>query len=247
MVVPSQLVGNVLSPAVRFWLHSQADQVEDLAVEIGGSNRQLLTGEIPEVAVAAERVIYRGIHLSALRLNGRNIRVNLGQVLRGKPLQLLETVTVGGALRWSEQDLNASIGSPLWQQGLADFLSQLLAILGEPPQQEPRWETLRFQFEPERLVIDTHLILAGDRRLPLALRTGIRIRNGSELEFFAPEWLAAPGSTGWELDALDGYRIPLGDHVRFDQFDLTPQGLACQGEMLVIPAAADSEMVEELA
>lgn len=257
MVVPSHLIGKVLSPAVRFWLQSQADSVEDLQVEIGGSNRQLLSGEIPEVSVTAEGVVYRGIHISSVELNGRNIRVNLGQVTRGKPIQLLETVFVAGILHLSEQDLNASIESPLWRQGLSEFLTQLLELLGEPPQESPRWESLRFQFEPERLVIDTELILAGDcptgtanrptgtgtanRRRPFGLRTGIRVRNGNELEFFAPEWLQDSTSVeNLQLEVLEGYTIPLGSHVRFEEFQLTPQGLECRGEILVIPAQGAS-------
>jgi hypothetical protein len=80
-----------------------------------------------------------------------------------------------------------------------------------------------------------------NRRLPFGLRTGIRVRNGSELEFFAPEWLDDSASDETlQLDGLEGYTISLGNHVRFEEFQLTPQGLECRCEILVIPAAGDN-------
>ena len=84
-----KLIGTVLSAALQLWLRSQVEGVESLKVHVGGGNRSLLKGSIPTVSVSARAVIYQGLHLSQVVLGSSGIRINLGQVLQGKPLQLL--------------------------------------------------------------------------------------------------------------------------------------------------------------
>ncbi|MGL5081461.1 MAG: LmeA family phospholipid-binding protein, partial [Microcoleaceae cyanobacterium] len=105
----SQWVGRALSQAIQIWLRSQADQVKNLKVALAGSNRSILSGYLPKASISATQTIYQGIHLSQVEATGSNIRLNLSQVLRGKPLQLMERFPVDCALVLSPDDLRASL------------------------------------------------------------------------------------------------------------------------------------------
>ncbi|NET51809.1 MAG: DUF2993 domain-containing protein [Merismopedia sp. SIO2A8] len=121
----SRLVGTLLSPALNIWLRSQADRVESLAIEVKGSDRQILTGHIPGVALSAKAVIYQGLHLSDLQMQASTIRVNVGQVIRGKPLQLLDSIEVAATLVVSQDDLAQSVAAPLLANALVDIWQTL--------------------------------------------------------------------------------------------------------------------------
>ncbi|MBW4634558.1 MAG: DUF2993 domain-containing protein [Iphinoe sp. HA4291-MV1] len=122
----TRIVTNVLTTALKLWLKTQVSQVSQLEVEIKASDRQILSGCIPEVSVFASHAVYRGLHLTQIQLVAENIRINIGSVLKGQPLRLLETVPVVGKLIQSEEDLNASVSSALLSTALNDVLVELL-------------------------------------------------------------------------------------------------------------------------
>lgn len=122
----TRIVTNVLTAALKLWLKTQVSQVSELEVEIRASDRQLLSGCIPWVSVFASHAVYRGIHLTQIQLVAENIRINIGSVLKGQPLRLLETVPVVGELIQSQEDLNASVSSALLSTGLYEVLVELL-------------------------------------------------------------------------------------------------------------------------
>ena len=109
----SRIIGRILPAAVRLWLRSQVEQVEHLSVVLEGRDRDIISGYLPGVSVSAMRTIYRGIHIGELRLSAQDIRINVGQVVRGKPLRLMQIFPVIGEVALSAADLNASLGSAL--------------------------------------------------------------------------------------------------------------------------------------
>lgn len=121
-----RIVTKVLTTALKLWLKAQVSQVEQLEVEIKASDRQLLSGCIPFVSIFGSHAVYQGLHLTRIHMVAENIRVNIGSVLKGQPLKLLETVPVVGELIQTEEDLNASLSSTLLLSGLNDALVQLL-------------------------------------------------------------------------------------------------------------------------
>ena len=125
----SQVVGKFLSPAVRLWLRSQLDSVEDLQFKLEGGDRQFLSGCIARVSVAARQLVYQGLQLSHIQLVGENIQVNLGQILCGKPLRLLDAFPVRGEVLIQEMDLNASVQASLLatavKEGLIGWLQSV--------------------------------------------------------------------------------------------------------------------------
>jgi hypothetical protein len=141
----SRIISRVLPPAIRLWLSTQLEHVENLRFEIQGRDREILSGHIPEIALSAQKAIYQGIHLSQATVTASAIRVNLGQVMRRKPLRLLAPFPISGAVELTEADFNDSLQSPLLGEGLYDFL-QLLAQ--SQPEVTPLQGVLRFSARP---------------------------------------------------------------------------------------------------
>lgn len=142
------LIPRVLQPALHWWLSAQLAQATGLEIQIQGGDRQILRGYLPHVRVAAARANYRGIQLRHAVVQAEQIQINLGQVLRGKPLKLLAPVPVRGELVLSQEDLNASFGAPLLQSGLRELLKLLdQRGLGKAGVNLQEWQLLHPQGE----------------------------------------------------------------------------------------------------
>jgi len=251
------LVSRILSPALQLWLRSQVDQVAHLQAQIEGGDRQILTGRIPQVSILAQQVVYQGLHLTHLELVAENIRFNLGQVLKGKALRLLEPVPVRGELRLREADLNASLTAPLLANAVQDFLIQLLGSeltapaamgavdaspsapgLGQPPglSAPMRLQELQVAIAAERLTLSGSLDSGSGTSSSVTLRTGLQLASPQELQLCQPQWLPSPTARrGLSLSDLEGYRLDLGADVAFDHLSLEPGSLVCRGVIWVRP------------
>lgn len=242
---PSSIISTVLSPAVRLWLRSQVERVEDLQVKIEGSDRLLLIGHIPRVAVSARHAVYQGLYLHQLRLIAQQIRINLGQVLKGQPLRLLEPVPVYTELLLQEADLNASLQAPL----LANALTELLVSLsqpGKPGNTSPLtrhpsiFSTLKDQqIAWERIEIGSgELTIIGvysdysDDRIPIVLRASLQVDNRNKLRC---DRLQIQETLGLAAPDLQGFQIDLGPDVDIEELTLSPGQLVCRGRILVSP------------
>ncbi|MCW6037526.1 DUF2993 domain-containing protein [Spirulina subsalsa FACHB-351] len=237
----SQLISKILGPAVQFWLRSQADKVEALQVKIHGRNRQILTGYLPKVSLSAQGAVYQGLHLSEVELTAENIRINLGQVLKGKPLRLLQPVPVTGHVRLEQSDLQASLDAPLLASALQDlFLSP--GSLVNPSQQNPqstnvstdlpsgqiRWQTA--EITPEEITIRGEWLQGKPMNPSVLLQTGLKILDGQILHL-SPLTLQGDLAQNPPREL----QIPLGSEVNLTTLSLTSGQLAVQGEILVSP------------
>jgi hypothetical protein len=110
------------------WLRSQVEQAETLTLEFSGKNRQLLRGEIPSIQVKAQAAVYQGLHLRQVALEAGSVRLNLRQILQGKPLRLLQPVPVQLAVQLQEDDLTASLASPLLQGAIRETFQGILPV-----------------------------------------------------------------------------------------------------------------------
>lgn len=236
----SRILGSVLTPALRLWLRSQVQQIDKLELQIEGGDRQLLGGYVPQVEVAAENVLYQGLHLTHIRLNGTNIRVNLRQILRGKPLRLLEVVPVVGEAMITEADLNASLRSPLLAQAVSEFLVTLLrsgeADLLDAPADDLNFDRLQIQLGAGQLTLSANLVSVSGTPTAIAIRTGLKVTDGHQLQLDQPQWLPhAQAKRGLPLNDLDSWTIDLGDDVQIKELAIDPEKIACQGRINVIP------------
>jgi hypothetical protein len=238
----SRIIGSVLSPAVRLWLRSQVEKVDQLELQIDGGDRQLLTGHIPQVSISAEGVIYQGLHLSRIALTGSGIRVNLGQVIKGKPLRLLEVVPVWGELLMREAALNASLQAPLLSNAVTEFVVSLLrssdatGLMENGEEQSLNLQNLKILIGADQLTLSADLISISGETTLLVIRTGLQLVNGHELQLTHPQWLPhLQAKRGLPLTDLHGFLIDLGSEVDIQTLTLEPGQLFCQGKINVIP------------
>ncbi len=252
----SRLISRLLPPAIRLWLHTQFDHIEGLEFAIDGKDRQILGGYLPGVNLAARQVVYRGLHVSQAQVSAADIRVNLPQVLRGKPLRLLQPFPVEGRVTVLADDLRASLRSPLLGQGLRDVLIQLLASAEEAIPLD-QWigdgeahATADIELDADRLTLRWPRISppaeASEPETPkpetpepetLELTTGLAIQEGRWLWLCQPVIRRLP-ATG-ELPppmALAETAFDLGPEANIRQLSVTSQGIDLEGMVRVIPA-----------
>jgi hypothetical protein len=230
------MINKVLSTAIRLWLRSQVERVEELEVKITGGERQILRGYIPCVSLKSDYAVYQGLHLRQIKLAGENIRVNLAQILKGKPLRLLEPVAVNGKVWLEETDLKASLSSPLLLSALTDLLSSLLAVNGIEQEQKQlahegiNWQTI--SINQDKLTVSGTLIHGHNQETTIVIRTGLQIVDGSILQLFPLCLETTPQLWSNTCNRLD---MDLGSQVAIAQLNLETGKLVCCGSLTVLP------------
>uniref|UniRef100_B8HNQ9 DUF2993 domain-containing protein n=1 Tax=Cyanothece sp. (strain PCC 7425 / ATCC 29141) TaxID=395961 RepID=B8HNQ9_CYAP4 len=238
----SRLLSRVLVPALRVWIRAQVQRIEQLQVQLQAGDRQLLGGYLPQIRLAAQAVIYQGLHLSQIEVQGSNIRVNLGQILRGHPLQLLEPVTATIDLALQEADLQASLRSTLLQQALTDLVSGWLELAGLNEilsgQGQLRIDPQAGQLflAPQALTLALNGVTEQGHVLPIVVRTGIELASPQQLRLLSPHYLPGLNARrGFPLTDLEGYIIDLGREVALAELSLLEGQLRCRGTITVFP------------
>ena len=222
-------MGSVLAPACRVWLRSQVSHVDDIQVEIAGGSLQILGGTIPRVSVVAEGAIYQGLSLGSIDLVAENIQINLPQVLKGQPLGLLESITVTANVKFSEDDLQASLAAPILSQAITDLFTQILGANSQEHNWIVEWD--RVQIVPQLLILQGNLTTEG-RTAPIEISMGIAIFDGQILHLDPLKITCSidlPGSN------ITSHSIDLGDDVNIIQLQLLAGELTCRGGILVNP------------
>ncbi|PSB54054.1 DUF2993 domain-containing protein [filamentous cyanobacterium Phorm 6] len=233
--IPSRVQGSriasaVLSPAVQLWLRSQVQQVDELKVKIEGSDRQILSGTIPKVTAAARGAVYKGLHLTEISIEGCGIRINLGQVIKGQPLRLLESFPIFGVLRLSQADLNASLKAPLLADALSEFLSPLEPIADR--EQPLKLQNSQIAIDAGLLTLSAVIFRADGTQIPFVLRTGLRMASSHELMFENPE---IEVSKQLDRNVFNGLKLDFGPEVEIDELILHPGEIVCRGGIRVLP------------
>ncbi len=230
----SRLISKVLVPAIRLWLRSQVDSVEALQLEIEAGDRQILSGSIPQVNLAARQAVYRGLHLSRIDLVGRNICMNLGQVVRGKPFRLLEPIAIAGSVLLLETDLNASLDAPLLQAGVMQFLLTLLQ--SDATDQALNLQNLQIRLDDQQVTIAANLISTSGNETPIAIRSGFEMATPNRLKLVNPQWLPhANAKRGMSINDLNGYTFDLGDETEIQGLTIAAGQITCQAKLTVRP------------
>lgn len=247
-----QIIGRVLPTAVRLWLQTQVEQVDSLVIDLEGRDRQLISGYIPGVGILAENVIYKGIKLSRAQLNAEDIQINLGQVVRGKPLRLMQRFPVKGQVVLSGADIATSASSPLLTEGLSEFWRSLVQLPEFARAVDARYGGRSLQPDTR---LHRPLIKIGDGCLafgfypqsqgqideqPIVLATELSLVSGQLLELTSPYWLddiamLTDIKQGEPIEALSGFRWDLGADTQLSRLDLQPSRLVCEGQVTVRP------------
>lgn len=234
----SRIISTVLSPALRLWLRSQVEQVEALEFKITGGDRQILQGNIPGISIAASSAVYQGLHLSKVQLEGMGIRVNLGQMIKGKPLRLLESIPVTGQLSLSESDFQSSLKSPLLSTALTEFLTSL-PLSDEQTSIAHNLKNKQISFSWQTIAIALgQLTLTGIVNndtlapTPIIICAGLQLASPHELILNPFQIQMSPDS---KPQNLDGFQVDLGNDVDIQELTLTPGLLICRGRLTVHP------------
>jgi hypothetical protein len=245
----SRLISKVLSPAVRLWIRSQVESADALQVSINGGDRQILSGYVPQVTIAAHHVVYQGIALSQVCLKGTDIRINLKDVLQGKPLKLVDIVPVQVEATLNQAHFNASLQTPLLANAVQELVMQWLRL--EANQLPDAFNLLlqsdaielehpQLAFNPDQLrlwgTLASRNLGGEDRSLPFAFSTGLRMVDRAKIQLEQPQWLPHPEATqGQLLPNLQGFEIDLGTDVYLHKLNLEAGQLICGGIINVIP------------
>ncbi len=173
--------------------------------------------------------VYQGLSLGSIDLTAENIRINLPQVIKGKPLCLLAPIPVLAEAKFTEADLQASLAAPLLSQAISDLFAQILATDSPPSNWTIDWQ--RLHITPHTLTLQGNLTSDG-RVAPIELRMGLEIADGHILHL-DPLVISCdidlPGSD------IDSYKIDLGTDVNISELQLTPGLLICRGQIQVNP------------
>lgn len=220
------IIGRVLAPAIKLWLHSQAT-IAQLDLQIGGGSRQLLGGTIPDVAIAAQGIVYQGLCLERMSLLGSEIRVNLPQMVRGQAFQLLQEIRIQAEVQLLESNFNDSLASELWQKALWQILGDCWQQLGLSLEQLAT--QLQFRLRPDRL----HLQFAPETELSLSLD----LTDPQTLRLHSPQWQSA-SQPAPDLQWLESYAIALGEDVAIASLVISEGQVDLTGEFRVLPTVA---------
>lgn len=223
---PRRLIGKILSPAIELWLKSQVQQVSNLEVQIEGKSRQILQGNIPRVSILASKAVYQGLHVTQIHLVATGIAVNLGQVIKGQPLKLLQKVPVMGTLQLQQADINASLNTPLLANALTELLLKLAPQITDKP---VRWDKATLNDGQ----ISLNATIDPDRSpQPIILEAGLKLSTSQELEILQPTVKTVQGAS---LANLDSFKVNLGEEVELEELILHPGKIICIGKINVVP------------
>lgn len=235
-----RVVTSLLQRAATLFVRSQLTAVQTLEVDLGGGDRQLLAGSIPRITLAAQGAVYQGLHLSNIQVEGQDIQINLGQVLRGKSLQLMHELQLKAALALNETDLNASFDSPLFDDLLCRLFQAIASYLDVPSSLETLSrhdiqsveaslfeDGLRLRLLFANPDLEGHCLTARARLVSKNPRIltfrDVRIEFGLEVE--------SPTSEA----TIPYVPLPLGSDVEIHDLKLTEGALHCQGTIRVRP------------
>ena len=228
------MITKLLSAAVKLYLRSQVSQVEDLQVRISGKNRQILQGYIPQVFLSCKKGVYQGLYLREIEVRGNDIAVNLPEVLKQKPLRLLEPIIVEIKVCLDANDLSNSLTSNLLQSGLTDLWQ---IILKADRASSTNLQLTGSNIEWTNIAIadralnfsGTYQNYLGDNQR-LTLSTGVSLANSHTL-CLSPLKINNKLDYGDELK--EKLKIDLGTDVDLEKLIIEFEQLLCWGKITV--------------
>ncbi len=232
----SGIISKVLSPALRLLLRSQVEQIEELQIQIQGRDRQILGGYIPGVSLNSRQAVYQGLHLRNVHLNGENIRINIGQVLKGKPLQLLEPIQMSAEVCLQENDLQASLTSPTLANALTELLIVLLEMNGIShlnqfsENYQVSWQEITLN--PDKFTLIGTLIDQQGKTNSIHIRAGLVLMNSHMLNLAPIHLEVLPDLL---TNSITDYQVDLGTDVELQSLKLTDGQLFCSGHLVIRP------------
>ena len=246
------MINKVISAALKFYLRSQVNKIEDLQLTITGSNRQILKGHIPGVFLTCSKGVYRGIHLNQIELSATNIAFNVAEVVKQrKPLKLLEPVVVDIVVLLGTKDLQASLinleessevisnkfrTNSLLSDGLTDFLFNLLENnnidCSELDLNKERISWSKIAIAEKQLNLQGTAITLIDQEIELNIIAGLALADRHNL-LLSP--LQVETTPELPIDVEDCLKIDLGTEVMISELSIQSDNIWCSGQITILP------------
>lgn len=240
----SRLISRVLPVAVKFWLQTQLDDIGELTFDIQATDRQVLSGNIPAIALAAQQAVYQGVQITDVAVQASDIQINIGQVLRGKVLRLKQEFPIAGHVNLSKEDLEASSTDSSLAEGLLDVWKLLLArkdVAAEIAahygnQLQGLQDASLTQYQSKLQTIDNGLMLylTHQGQDKIQLKGDICVEQGHLLKLVNAHWCLPTGEQVPSA-ALADFRWDLGEQVQLETLTIQAAGLSCECKIMVQP------------
>ncbi|MEO0396435.1 MAG: DUF2993 domain-containing protein [Cyanobacteria bacterium P01_A01_bin.137] len=238
----SRLISRVLPVAVKFWLQTQLDEIGDLTFDIQATDRQVLSGQIPGLALAAQQAVYQGVRLTDISAQASHIEINIGQVLRGKPLRLKQAFPIEGQVVFDGDDLAASSNASVLADGLLDFWQTLLAkdnVVAEVathygPDTLALQDLTQYRSNLKTVGTGLELTLMRQEQSDICLHGNIDVDQGHILRLATAQWRLPSGQLV-PSEALRGFGWNLGEQTDLQSLVIENNQLICQCRIMVQP------------
>ncbi len=240
----SRLISRVLPLAVKLWLQTQLDEIGDLTFDIQATDRQVLSGYIPGLALSAQQAVYQGIRITDVAAQASDIKINIGQVLRGKPLRLMQSFPIAGQVVLDGDALKASSTESILAVGLLDFWQTLLAneeVAAEVATyygadiavlQDPQLSQYQSNIQTLGTNLVLHLVRSGQAEL--GLKGCLDIEHGHILRLTTAQWCLSSGEQV-RSHALTNFCWNLGEQTELQSLEVRDNKLMCQCSIVVKP------------
>ena len=166
----SSPVLQLLASGLQFWIRQQCEAVENLELQLHGSSLGLLRGRLDGVSLVARRVVFSSLEIERVELRSDAIEVQVGNLLRGRAVQLDQPFAIAGTVVFSAAGLGRSLCTPHWRP-LGDQLVD--GLLGLTPLQSVTIERDRLVLQAQEhrcetipRAVDGHLELCDEEGSP---------------------------------------------------------------------------------
>lgn len=207
-------VMQLLASGLQLWLRQQCEAIESLEIRLEGSALALLRGRLAGVQVMARRATYQGLQIELVDLCSEPIQVQMGQVLRGRGLQLDHPFRIRGQVSFTAEGLTRSLAKPQWR-GLGDAIGE--ALLGITPLTELRVQANRLLLAAQGVA---------ERGL-VELATAVRAVDGT-VEIRGED-------AGIDPVEAATYRLPMDPNITIEQASIEAGMLQLLGQARVSP------------
>ncbi|MEL6441940.1 MAG: DUF2993 domain-containing protein [Cyanobacteria bacterium J06621_8] len=224
------MINKLLSAAVKLYLRSQVEQGSNLQVKVWGKNKQILQGYIPQVFLSCDRPIYQGLHLGYVELKGGNIAINLPEVLKRKPLRLLEPVFVDLQLKLDADDLSASLESELLQSGLNDLWQLIVASQSASPVSDLAIAWQDIAINQGRLILTGSYQNSSNEMAEIRLLSDLSLADQHTLCLSNLKFTNKPPFPGTFQESL---KIDLGRDVAISKLIVESEQIICAGKIRI--------------
>ncbi|MEM7797257.1 MAG: DUF2993 domain-containing protein [Cyanobacteria bacterium P01_C01_bin.118] len=239
----SRLISRVLPVAVKFWLQTQLDELGELVFEIQATDRQVLSGYIPGIALSAQQAVYQGIQITDVTVQASDIQINIGQVLRGKPLRLKQAFPIEGQVAFDGESLGVSSMDSVLAAGLLEFWQTLLAkepVVTEVTSyygpvlalQDPQLSGYQSRLEIAGAELVLHLVRQD--RSEVVLKGAVEVTQGHMLKLINAQWYL-PSGEQVSSKALSDFCWNLGDQTDVRSLTIHNEQLTCDCKIMVQP------------